>query len=163
MEDTDKIIRDILWDDEDDFPESPDNFKEQIELFKKDLATQKLSEKTAKKHAENVDFYLHDFGVNYEHILELKDGCYAISYYLGDWYIDKCAWASKSDCKSQAASIKKFYKFMLDRGLVEKADYQHLVDEIKENQDEWLETIERYDNWLMGDGDDDFDWYDDED
>lgn len=162
MEDTDKIIRDIIWDDEDDFPESPDNFKEQIELFKKELATQKLSEKTAMKRVENVDFYLHDFGVNYEQILELKDGCYAISYYLGDWYINKCAWASKSDCKSQAASIKKFYKFMMDCGLVEKGDYQHLVSEIKENQEEWLETIERYDEWLMDDGDDDFDWYDED-
>ena len=108
-------------------------------------------------------FYLHDFGVNYEQIHELKDGCYVISYYLGDWYIDKCAWASKSDCKSQAASIKKFYKCMLNHGLIGKEDYQYLVNEIKENQEEWLETIERYDDWLMGDSDDDFDWYDDED
>lgn len=56
MEDTDKIIRDILWDDEDDFQEAPDNFKDQIEMFRKALAAQKLSEKTTKKHVENIDF-----------------------------------------------------------------------------------------------------------
>ncbi len=52
---------------------------------------------------------------------------------------------------------------MLDHGLVGKVDYQYLVNEIKENREEWLETIERYNNWLMGDGDDDFDWFSDAD
>lgn len=159
MDNMEEIIRGILLDDDDDMFESPDTFKEQIELFKNSLASQKLSEKTARKHVENIDFYLHDFGVNYEEIKELKDGCYAINYYLGDWYIDKCAWASKSDCKNQAASIKKFYKYMLECGLIEKEDYQHLVSEIKENQEEWLDTIERYNDWVMSDDDDDFDWY----
>jgi len=161
MEDTDKIIRDILWDDEDDFLETPDTFKEQIELFRKDLKTQKLSEKTIRKHVENVDFYLHEFGVNHGHVQELKDGCYTIGFYFGGWYIYKCAWASKTDCKSQASSIKKFYKCMLEHGLIQKEDYQNLANSIKENQEVWIDTIERYDEWLMGDGDDDFDWYDD--
>lgn len=158
MTDTGKVTLDKLWNYKEEFSEAPDTFKDQIELFKNELSAQKLSEKTVRKHIQNVDFYLHDFGVYYEHISELSDGCYEIDFYFGDWYIDKCAWASKSDCRSQAASIKKFYKVMLDRGLVEKKDYQYLVDTIKENRDEWIETIERYDDWLMEDGDGFFDW-----
>lgn len=149
-------------DDENDFLESSDCFREQIELFKKDLAAQKLSERTAKKHVENVDFYLHAFGVNYDQIHELKDGCYAIGFYLGDWYIDKCAWACKSDCKSQSVGIKKFYKCMLNHALVSKEDYQYLVNEINGNLEKWLDTIESYENWMMGNDDGDYDWYDDE-
>ena len=38
---------------------------------------------------------------------------------------------------------------MLEHNLVKNEDYQHLVNSIKENLEEWMETIERYDAWLM--------------
>lgn len=109
-----KTLQDILWDEEDDFPESPDLYKEQLDLFEKELRAAKLAEKTINKHLGNVFFYLNVFGADYEMIDNLKDGCYKIDEYLGDWYVDKCFYASKSDCKSQSASIKKFYKCMAD-------------------------------------------------
>ena len=160
MDDVDKIIKDILNDDDDDCQGTPDKFKVQLELFEKELNSQKLSKKTINKHVTNVAFYLHDFGVYGEHINELKDGCYEINYYLGDWYIEKCTWASKSDCKDQIAGIKKFYKCMLDLGQIEEKHYQFLLDMIKEYKEEWFDTLESYDDWLMGeDNDDGFNWF----
>ena len=44
------VISDILWDEEDDFPEDPDTYKEHISIFEKDLRKTKISEKTIQKH-----------------------------------------------------------------------------------------------------------------
>lgn len=43
--------------------------------------------------------------------------------------------------------------------LVDREDYQALVMEIKDKQDEWIDLIERYNDWVMDDTDEDFDWF----
>ena len=63
-------------------------------------------------------------------------------------------WASKSSIKGNATSLKKFYTFLLEKGLIEKDDLQELKEIIKEKMDEWLATLERYDDPEIEDMDD---------
>ena len=42
-------------------------------------------------------------------------------------------WASQASIKSNAASLKKFYVFLLEKGLVEQEDLIELEETIKDN------------------------------
>jgi intergrase/recombinase len=104
-----------------------------------------LSEKTLKNHLSNIDFYINEY-LLYEDAVEAKDGVDSVSDFLGYWFIKKAMWASESSIKSNATSLKKFYTFLLEKGLIDKEDLQQLKETIKEEMDDWLETLKRYDN-----------------
>ena len=53
-------------------------------------------------------------------------------------------WSTPSTIKSTAASIKKFYKCMMEHGFIKKSDYDDLCDEIKENMEFWQEDCAAY-------------------
>ncbi|MDI6891363.1 MAG: hypothetical protein QMC83_10585 [Thermodesulfovibrionales bacterium] len=109
------------------------------------LSNKKLSKKTINKHCSNVDFYINDF-LLYEDAIEAADGTKEISMFLGYWFIRKAMWASKTAIKENAASLKKFYQFMLERGKISKESFEDLKVTIKEEMPEWLATMERYDD-----------------
>ena len=113
--------------------------------FKKWLSDKKLSKKTIDKHVSNVDFYINDF-LLYEDAIEAADGVSSIGMFLGYWFIRKAMWASKSAIKQNAASLKKFYEFMLERRKIAKESFEYLKETIKEDMPEWTATMERYDN-----------------
>ena len=113
--------------------------------FEKWLSDKDLSKKTIANHCNNVDFYINEF-LLYEEAIEASDGIYEIGYFLGFWFIKKAMWASKSTIKGNATSIKKFYEFMLDKGKIDKEDYIELKEVIKNNIQEWLDTMDRYDD-----------------
>lgn len=116
--------------------------KEYISEFKNWLKGKDLSEKTINKHANNVDFYINHY-LNYNEPQEAKAGCYCIDGFLGSFFIRKALWSSSGQIKSNAASIKKFYAYMLEKGAVEEEDYANLCEDIKEGMDEWLEAMQR--------------------
>ena len=66
--------------------------------------------------------------------------------YFGYWFIKKAMWASASSMKSNAASLKKFYSFLHEQGLISKEALADLKETIKENMSEWLATLSRYDD-----------------
>jgi site-specific recombinase XerD len=66
--------------------------------------------------------------------------------FLGYWFIKKAMWASKASIKSNAASLKKFYTYLYERGSIEKEDLASLKETIKEEMPEWIATLERYDD-----------------
>ena len=113
--------------------------------FEKWLSDKDLSKKTIANHCNNVDFYINEV-LLYEEAIEASDGIYEIGYFLGFWFIKKAMWASKSTIKGNATSIKKFYEFMLDKGKIDKEDYIELKEVIKNNMQEWLDTMDRYDD-----------------
>ncbi|MEW6418659.1 MAG: recombinase [Nitrospirota bacterium] len=113
--------------------------------FEKWLSDKKLSKKTINKHCSNVDFYINDF-LLYEDALEAADGIREIGMFLGYWFIRKAMWANKTAIKENAASLKKFYQFMLEGGKVTKESFEDLKVTIKEEMPEWLATMERYDD-----------------
>jgi site-specific recombinase XerD len=113
--------------------------------FRKWLSDKKLSKKTIEKHVSSVDFYINDF-LLYEDAIEVADGASNIGMFLGYWFIRKAMWASKSSIKENAASLKKFYQFMLERNKISKEAFEYLKETIKENMPEWIATMERYDD-----------------
>jgi intergrase/recombinase len=113
--------------------------------FEKWLSDKKLSPKTIANHCDNVEFYINEF-LLHEEAIDASDGVYEIGHFLGFWFIKKAMWASKSSIKSNATSLKKFYEFMLEKGNIDEEAYYELKEEIKTNMQEWLDTMDRYDD-----------------
>jgi site-specific recombinase XerD len=55
-------------------------------------------------------------------------------------------WSSVAAIKKNAASLKKFYQFMLERNEIEAGEFEQLKKTIKEDMPEWLERMKRYDD-----------------
>ena len=77
----------------------------------------------------------------YEDAEEPQEGVDQVDMFLGYWFIRKAMWASSSSIKANAASLKKFYKFLHERGLVSEEDLDLLKMTIKENMPEWLDAL----------------------
>ena len=117
-----------------------------LKMFKKSLEEKQLTTKTIRKHISNIDFYLNDYLTYYDEIIKMEDGTQHTRSFLGDWFIRKAMWASKSSIKEMASSLKKFYEYMSALGFVKISDYQEMCYEIKDNMDRYLENLEDYDN-----------------
>lgn len=50
-------------------------------------------------------------------------------------------WANKTAIKGNAASLKKFYTFLYEIGLVDKPSLIELKQTIKEDMPVWLEAV----------------------
>jgi intergrase/recombinase len=109
------------------------------------LQKSNLKDETIKKHANNIDFYINEY-LLYEDATEAKEGVSRASMFLGYWFIKKTMWASPAQIRSNAASLKKFYTFMLEKGLINKEELDELKETIKEETPEWVATIRRYDD-----------------
>ena len=109
------------------------------------LSAKSLSQKTIEKHTSNVDFYINEF-LLYEDAIEAIDGAIEIGSFLGYWFIKKALWANKSTIKENAASLKKFYQYLLEDGKVPEKAFSSMKESIKENMPEWLATVDRYDD-----------------
>jgi hypothetical protein len=116
-----------------------------LEEFIEDLSKAGLKEKTINRHYNNVEFYINTYLLR-EEPLEMVSGTndFYINDFLGYFFIRKCMWSTPSSIRSNAASIKKFYKSMFERGHIEKSDYTELIDTIKCNMDSWMEDCESY-------------------
>lgn len=112
--------------------------------FENILKEKQLSPKTIKKHIQNIDFFINEFLIYYEPIPAVEGHLY-IDGFLGDWFIYKASWASKTSIKENAASIKKFYIFLESKKLISKKDLTELKLEIKELLPEWLQILDKYD------------------
>ncbi len=118
--------------------------KKLLNGFKASLEQSGFAEKTIKNHLQNIDFYINTYLLNYD-ATEAKEGVSGINMFLGYWFIKKAMWASQATIRSNAASFKKFYTFMLDEKLISSEDLLDLKATIKEEMPEWLEEIKSYD------------------
>ena len=109
-----------------------------------------LSENTINNHLSSIDFYLNEY-LLYEDATEAKDGIGSVGMFLGFWFIRKAMWASQSSIKGNATSLKKFYTFMHEKGLIDKEDLIDLKQTIKEEMPEWLATLRRFDDQSIED------------
>jgi hypothetical protein len=119
--------------------------EELLSAFGQWLGRTGISEKTIDKHVSNADFYVNEF-LLYEDAVPAKDGPGHISMFLGYWFIRKAMWANTGAIKQNAVSLKKFYTFMLEKGLIENEDLEDFEKTIKDGMSEWLETMKRYDD-----------------
>ncbi len=119
--------------------------QELLDEFEKWLQEKNLTERTIGKHIDNVDFYINEFLLN-EEATPAKNGALDIGFFLGYWFIKKAMWSSKASIKSNAASLKKFYTFLQERGEVTREDLDSLKKIIKEEMPAWIATLERYED-----------------
>lgn len=119
--------------------------KKFIKEFEEWLKEKSLSDKTIKKHISNVDIFINDY-LNYYDIETAEEGITSVYSFFNGWFIEKCMWATPYTTKEEAASIKKFYAYMSEKGYVEKEDYKFLCEELKDSMDEILDTLEAFDN-----------------
>ena len=105
-----------------------------------------ISLKTVEIHVSNVDFYINEFLLAYEPV-GAHEGAIQVDNFFNDWFIRKAMWANKTNIKSTAGSLKKFYKFMLQKSLIEDLDYEYLTYIIKNDMSVWLEKMDKYDNY----------------
>ena len=108
--------------------------------FSQWLKDKGLAAKTIDNHVTNVEFYINEF-LCHDDALDVKQGCYQVSQFLGDWFIRKTTWASCGNIKSNAASIKKFYAFLLEKGVIRQEDFDELRETIKDEMPDWLEIM----------------------
>lgn len=101
-----------------------------------------LAKKTNEAHYGNVDFYINNF-LLYEEAVAAKDGTDMIGIFLGYWFIRKTVWASEYSIKRNITSIKKFYKFMLEKNLITTKQFAELKKIIKAEQSNWLGIAKR--------------------
>lgn len=116
-----------------------------LDEFADSLAAKGLSEGTINKHRQNMDFYLNHF-LLYEDVERPEAGVHMAGMFMGYWFIRKAMWASRASIKSNAASLKKFYTFMVAEGKVTQEELDDLKMEIKEGMPEWLATLDRYED-----------------
>ena len=119
--------------------------KKFMKEFEEWLKEKTLSDKTIRKHISNVDLFINDY-LNYYDIETAEEGITSVYSFLNGWFIEKCMWATPYTTKEEAASIKKFYAYMSEKGYVEKEDYKLLCEELKDSMDEILDTLEDFDN-----------------
>jgi site-specific recombinase XerD len=133
-----------------------DDFEAEIEKIQKEnkvllekfatwLKEAGLSKKTITRHVSNIDFYINEFLV-YEEPQWPEDGLIHIGYFLGYWFIKKAMWSSVAAIKANAASLKKFYAFMLEEDMIENEEFENLKKTIREEMPEWTATMRRYED-----------------
>ena len=110
--------------------------EELLTLFEEELQDSGLSAKTVRRHLSNAEFYINEYLLR-EEPRPMEDGITELDMFLGFFFIRKCMWSTPGTIKSTAASIKKFYKCMLNHGKISKDDYAYLCDYIKENMEQW--------------------------
>ncbi|MBD5466157.1 MAG: recombinase [Lachnospiraceae bacterium] len=128
---------------------------ELLTLFEADLTTKGLSQKTVRSHLSNVDFYVNEYLLR-EEPRPMENGVSMIDMFLGYFFIRKCTWSTPQTIKGTAASIKKFYKCMLDHGRIPKIDYDFLCSEIRDNMEQWQADCAMYNDPCA---ENPFDWF----
>ena len=104
-----------------------------------------MAKKTIRRHCENIDFYVNHF-LLHEDAGRAEEGARRVGVFLGYWFIRKAAWATQTSIKPSAASLKKFYTFMFEKGRIGQDGLDDLKTEIREDMAEGLETLARYDD-----------------
>ena len=133
VEDNEKVVRDKLR----------TKNKEQLMLFKQDLDSTTLKEATKNRHIQNVTTYLQLY-VSGRLAHEIDEDATDVSGYLGSFYIYDCMFSSVSGLKSNIVSIKKFYKSMLDHGIIDKEFYDEVMALFSEFKDSWIKSCRKY-------------------
>ena len=114
--------------------------------FSKWLEQSGLKEKTIKKHTGNVWFYINEY-LLYEDAVRPQEGISAVNEFFNWFFPRKAMWSNVTTTKETVASLKKFYRFLVDIGSVEATDNQWLLEEVKSEMPAWLEHYRYLEEW----------------
>lgn len=110
-----------------------------LALFIKEL--EGLKPDTINQHVRNVELYLNDY-LAYHDFHTYRDGLEDLEDFFGTFLIPKCMWISPAGIKNIAASIKRFYKCLLDHKKITKVEYEDFCQGIKLGMEEWQAECE---------------------
>ena len=124
-----------------DFEKGGDRIREEngslLDAFSDSLRERGLKEKTINKHLGNVEFYTDDYLLYYD-LNEAKDGIAMMDGFFNGFFLRKAMWSGVTATRETVASLKKFYKFLVDRGDIDAVDYRFLLDEVKQEMPGWI-------------------------
>ena len=116
-----------------------------IQSFKSELEEKGLSPKTIKVHVDNVDLYINDFLLR-EDAEPMESGLGRLDTFFY-FFIHKCMWSTPGNVKTTAASLKKFYKCMMELKKIDKEDYQYFCETLKEGIPVWQAECAAFNDW----------------
>jgi len=116
-----------------------------LDEFESDLKAKGFTQKTIENHFFNIDLYINDYLVK-EECKKAEDGVDEIGLFMSYFFIRKCMWSTPNAIKSTAASLKKFYKSMVDHNHLSEEAYKSLCETIKEELPDWQKECEAYNN-----------------
>ena len=113
--------------------------------FEEWLTASGLKPKTVQKHIGNVDFFINHY-LHYSDAYSIQEGTEHLDDFLGYWFIRKAMWSSPATVQQTAASLKKFYTCMAQKGHVSQEALAEVLETIKEGLPEWKEASRRFDD-----------------
>ncbi len=113
--------------------------------FEEWLMAAGLSDKTIQRHISNIDFFINTYLLR-EDAYGIEEGCCRVDDFLGYFFIRKCMWSTPATIRQNAASFKKFYKCMLEKGHITQGSSDLLLDAIKTFRPMWLKDCEDFNN-----------------
>ncbi|MFL2105661.1 DUF6933 domain-containing protein [Desemzia sp. FAM 23991] len=109
--------------------------------FKRYLVEGKgLSKKTAKRHADQLDFYLNIYLTDYEKATPVDSGD-SVDSFLGDFIVRKDLMSSKTSLKQTGSALKKLYQFLYEAGEISENDLDDTNEFIKSGIQEGEELL----------------------
>lgn len=126
-----------------------------LEKFEEYLTKQYLCKTTIASHINNIDLYINSFLVNYisytdkdgnTKIADAIDGVVfeLVDEYLGDFFIRKVLTSDEQEIKVNITSLRKFYTFLKQEGLITDIDLIDLIEGIRDYKDKWIRKINLY-------------------
>lgn len=100
-----------------------------LQLFREDLVKAELSPKTIKRYVDNADFFLNTYLV-YEEIVPMEQGFEKALTFLSTWMEYKCL-ASEEEIRKMGTTLKRFYKAMMEHGLIPEDNFEDLKAYVK--------------------------------
>ena len=114
-----------------------------LEEFRVWLEQSGLKKKTVQGHTGNVWFYINEYLV-YEDAIRPAEGISLIDGFFNWFFPNKAMWSSVATTKQTVASLKRFYRFLAERGVLERADYEEFLAEVKSQMPVgWTTTVTR--------------------
>ncbi|MEM7531591.1 MAG: integrase [Chloroflexota bacterium] len=106
-----------------------------------------LTRKTIENHIVNMSFFS-EYLVYYDPLIPLNESDAGdVLSFLIDWFPRKAMWSSPSASKSYMTTFRKFYKFMVETGLMDKDVEDGVREALKEEKDEILDAVRFDDDW----------------
>ena len=112
--------------------------------FGNELLASGLTQKTVNNHTSSLDFFLNYFLLRTD-VIAPEDGIAEIDEYFNYFFPRKAMWSSCSSVNATCTALKKFYKFLLAKSMINEADLVELHSLIKDEKPGWLTHYEVFD------------------
>lgn len=114
-----------------------------LEDFTNWLEAAGLSAKTVRKHRQNITLFAM-YLVYYDPLNKLDEaGSGDVYMYLCNWFPRK-VWASPGTIRSNMASLRRFFKFMVQSGRIDEEYEKHVRATLNKNKDTFIESSRRW-------------------